>query len=258
MNINSVTEEHAYLSKNVKSIQTQLSKLPKEDLLICKNGQYTKWYSTDKHQPRYISKKDKNLVLELAQKKFLTLKLKGFEEEMAAIEMYLRHRNEKDYIAEEIKKHPEYVALWEQAGLLASADDYEWANAAYHTNPLYPEEKVHKNISGVAVRSKSEAGIASALFKHGIAFRYEAELVIGPTLYYPDFTVLHPKKKKLLYWEHYGKMDDPKYAEKVFAKNERYYRAGIIQGQNFITTYETSASPLTELEIEHTIEEYFL
>ena len=78
----------------------------------------------------------------------------------------------------------------------------------YEKNPKYPEHLIHKTVSGIYVRSKSESMIALQLYTEKIPFRYECALQLGETTLYPDFTILHPKTGEIFYWEHFGMMDE--------------------------------------------------
>lgn len=59
-------------------------------------------------------------------------------------------------------------------------------------NQMYPKQFIHRNNSGIMMRSKSEVLISNYLLSYHIPFRYECELVLGDSVYYPDFTLLHP------------------------------------------------------------------
>lgn len=128
----------------------------------------------------------------------------------------------------------------------------------YETNHKYPELCIHKSISGNKVRSKSEALIDMLLYTHKIPFRYECALHLGETTLFPDFTLRHPVTGEIYYWEHFGKMDNPKYAQNVISKLRLYISTGILPGIHLITTYETSTKPLTSDTIERIIHEFFL
>ena len=75
---------------------------------------------------------------------------------------------------------------------------------------------------------------------------------------YPDFTVLNVKKRKEYYWEHFGMMDDPSYAEKVLQKLSTYEQNGIFPGEQLIITFETRKNPLNQKQISNLIEHYFI
>ena len=108
------------------------------------------------------------------------------------------------------------------------------------------------------VRSKSEALIDTVLYINKIPFRYECALKLDETTIYPDFTIRHPRTGKLYYWEHFGRMDDPNYRRKVFAKQQLYADHNIIPSIQLISTYETREQPLNMEFVENLIHYYFL
>ncbi len=73
---------------------------------------------------------------------------------------------------------------------------------------------------------------------------------------YPDFTIISRRTGKILYWEHDGRMDDPKYAEKAVRKINSYIRNGIIPGEKLILTFETEKIALSDDTIYRIIECY--
>ena len=90
-----------------------------------------------------------------------------------------------------------------------------------------------------------------------IPFRYECLLKLGDSAYYPDFTIKHPKTGKTYYWEHFGQMDKMDYLKGVFPKLQTYANYGIVQGINFIATFETKEYPLEVDIVEKIIDYYF-
>ena len=75
------------------------------------------------------------------------------------------------------------------------------------------------------------------LNRNGVAFRYEAKLVINGKVYYPDFMILCDDGR-ILIWEHFGLMDKEEYFISACRKLEQYRRAGYVQHSNLICTYE--------------------
>lgn len=74
----------------------------------------------------------------------------------------------------------------------------------------YAEGKIHRTLVGHMVRSKSEVIIANLLFDKAIPFDYEVPLVAPDgTFKLPDFTLRW--QGETWYWEHWGKLGDPKY-----------------------------------------------
>ena len=60
-----------------------------------------------------------------------------------------------------------------------------------------------------------------------------------------------------IYWEHFGRMDDPVYAKSAGAKLQQYFVNGIIPGEQLIITFETKENPLSIETIESVVQEYF-
>ena len=110
---------------------------------------------------------------------------------------------------------------------------------------------------GITVRSKSEMLIVMLLHMKKIPFRYECLLKLGDSVYYPDFTIKHPKTGKIFYWEHFGQMDKSDYLKGVFPKLHTYANYGIVQGVNLIATFETKDNPLEADMVEKIMDYYF-
>ena len=130
-------------------------------------------------------------------------------------------------------------------------------DAPFEKNPKYPEQLIHKSTSGNYVRSKSEAMIDTFLHMNKLPFRYECCLELGDNIFYPDFTIRHPVTGQTYYWEHFGLMDIPSYAQKTYAKLQFYSSHGIIPSLNLIVTFETKESPLSTEMVSQLIHHYF-
>lgn len=106
-----------------------------------------------------------------------------------------------------------------------------------------------------AQKPKTERSIADFLYKNNIPYKYEYPLYLkGFGTVYPDFTILSKKKRKLIYWEHDGKMDDPEYAIGAIKKIQTYENNGITLGDNLIVTFETSKTVLNTSSLERIIQ----
>lgn len=134
----------------------------------------------------------------------------------------------------------------------------EWLTSPYEKNTLYPHTLIHKSISGNVLRSKSESLIDMALYMKNIPYRYECSLTLDSITFFPDFTILHPKTLKLYYWEHFGMMDDLKYAKDAFSKLQVYNSHGYLPTVNLIITFETKENLLTSDLIEKILQHYFM
>lgn len=133
-----------------------------------------------------------------------------------------------------------------------------WATAPYNKNTNHPETLKYKTSSSYFVRSKSELIIDNMLTLNKIPFRYECCLDLNGIIVYPDFTIKHTKTEKIYYWEHFGMMDDPSYAQNAISKLQNYIAHGIYPTINLIITFETKDNPLNIDMIENIIKFYFL
>ena len=75
---------------------------------------------------------------------------------------------------------------------------------------------------------------------------------------HPDFTALNVKRRKQIYWEHLGKMDDEGYARDNIYRINVYEKNGIFVGENLIVTWETSTMPLDIKLMEDKIRRFLI
>lgn len=248
--------ESQRLKKQIKILESQIKELPEGKLICAHNENRWKWYCSDGHKSVYIPKKEQLFAEKLAAKKYLSLLCEDLRQEKNAIDYYLRHH--KNSKAEEfLINESEYKNLLSANFKSQSQELIDWINSPYESCNKYPEKRIYKTASGNMVRSKSEVLIDMALYTNNIAFRYECELSLGELSVYPDFTIKHPESGKILYWEHFGRMDDEKYARGAILKLKSYIENGIIPNINLITTYETKETPFDYEAAEKIVKEYF-
>lgn len=284
-----IETEYKILKDEIQSIEVQILKLPEGKLICSKNGKGYKWYHNIQNTYNYIPKSKHQLAEQLALKKYLILKLDDLRRKKRAIEHYIKpfikdkktsisidksllksnslenpspHKrntpltyNTADYF---LINNPEFKKLLKNYFAPLSSELQLWQNEKFIQNQKHPEKLIHKTISGNLVRSKSEAMIDMLLYKNHIPFRYECELQLGTNIFYPDFTIRHPKTGVFYYWEHFGLMDDQSYYKNVYSKLYTYNTFGIISNINLITTFETQEHPLCSKELENIIDYHFL
>jgi hypothetical protein len=136
-------------------------------------------------------------------------------------------------------------------------DPRKWLVEDYEKNPSHPENLKYETKQGELTRSKSESIIYDELHNAGIWFRYECRFEIHTRCrmctYYPDFMILRKRDRRIILWEHFGKMDDPEYHVKTIQKIRDYAACGYYCGLNLIMTQETGEEPFTSREAEETI-----
>lgn len=206
---------------------------------------------------RYLSLKEKDFISALAQKAYDTKILNSIEQELKAIERYLN-------TCPKVMPEDWYKELHSerQKMIVPIAPDWErlradWLSLQYEGKGFderIPEIYTDK---GERVRSKSELLIANELYRTDVAYRYEYPVYIkGFGTIYPDFMILSKKKRKEICWEHFGRMDDPEYAQKAIQKIAAYEENGYVIGENLVVTFETRQTILTTRKIQTVIERY--
>jgi len=258
MNYEKMIQKRNEIDKKIKSIHAQLKKLPEGKFICARNGKYYKWYKSDGKKKIYLPKTERKLAEQLAYKNYLNFQLSNLKNEKKAIEAYLKHYD-PNAIQKEISflTSPGYKELLNPFFQHQIQQISEWAQAPYEKSNKYPEKLIHKTVSGNVVRSKSEVLIDMVLYKNKIPFRYECALKLKEKIIYPDFTICHPKTGQLIFWEHFGLMDDATYSKNAFQKLQLYTSNGIIPSIHLITTYETKENPLNVEDIEKIVEHYF-
>ena len=247
------------VESQIKFLEVQIKNLPKGTLICTRNGKYFKWYKRDGTESTYLKKENQGLAEKLALKKYYILQLQDLLHEKVAINMYLKHhRLNVNKASQLLTDTSGYHVLLASHFTSYSEELKEWVRAPYERNTKHPEQLIHKTISGNAVRSKSEALIDIALYQNQIPYRYESPLTLNEITLYPDFTLRHPKTGKLLYWEHFGLMDNLDYSKNAYNKLQLYSTNGLIPSIHVITTFETKECPLTSELIEKIINHYLM
>jgi len=131
-----------------------------------------------------------------------------------------------------------------------------WQQIRYERKGFADDAPVHYTEKNERVRSKSEVIIANALLHAGIPYHYEKPLKIDGQIIRPDFTILRLTDRKVMYWEHLGKMDDRDYANDAIWRIREYEKIGIYPGDNLIITAETYKMQLNLGTIHHAIDHY--
>ncbi len=237
--------------------KNKLKGMPEGQFVCCScQGRY-KWFVSDGHTKSYISKKNRSYAEKLAYKRYLELYLEELIAEYKASKKYIKGCSKINSASELLINNSEIRELISSQFVPVSEELFKWTMKSYATNPYYTENLVHKSSSGNLLRSKSEVIIDMSLYNAKIPYRYECQLALGKNILYPDFTMRHPVNGRVIYWEHFGKMDDVEYANKACEKIKLYSSHGIIPSVNLILTYETKDNPLTVVKVQRIIDEYF-
>lgn len=203
-----------------------------------------------KNKKYYIEKRNAELIKKLACKHYYMKVQTKLKKEREALKKFLINYDEK--IADDIydQMPVEKRKLIQPLRMTTGEVLRKWENERYEANQNYPENLIYKTDQGEMVRSKSELILANMLYQNRkyLLYKYERplELMQGDKIQviYPDFTILNIQTGRITYWEHAGRMDDPKYANQFVYKVNGYMSNGIIPGRDLIFTYETMSNPL--------------
>ncbi len=193
-----------------------------------RNPKATEFYYIYEKDNRRHSRRIHPEELEACQNEIQTLKdceqaLKYTKEQLAKIEKCMKAINFNPKAYEQRQKKPQTKSKQQ------------------NMNVPYPEHLRHNTLSGIKVRSKSEALLADLFFTFNVHFEYEKEIKLGNIIFYPDFTITAPDGR-IFYWEHLGMLDDPTYARNWANKHNIYMRNGISEGNGLIITRDTNGT----------------
>ena len=255
-------ERERYLLQIKKEKEKALRNVPDGTLRVCSTGDRMQFYHRINAKDAtgiYIRDKDVALARRLAQKDYDKKVLNAVKKELEAIRRYAEKK--PDLEAEQIydSLHRARRQLVEPIRKTDEQFIREWENVIYRGKKFRNDLPELYTAKGERVRSKSEIIIADSLAREGIPYRYEFPVrlkQIGNV--YPDFTVLNVKRRKEIYWEHLGMMDDSEYVEKAMQKIASYEKNGIYTGDSLILTYETQMHPINQKQINGIIHHYLL
>lgn len=245
---NALTCRIQLLKRAIKQAEKD-GEFPEGRLRVSKTAGRVRYYEvTEKNDTKgkYLSKKEQlSRVKQLAQKDYNKQFLKTVKIELNMLEglllKYNKNQAEESYNNLSIERKQLVTSYIQPDNLYAK----EWQSKIFKSNPYKPEKKIFDTKRGEKVRSKSEAIIADMLYDMRIPYRYEYPVrIYNGKIKYPDFTLLKIKTREVIYFEHFGRMDEEGYRIDTMEKMDEYRTSGIYPGKNLIFTYETDAKPL--------------
>ncbi|MBO4494309.1 MAG: hypothetical protein J5752_00455 [Clostridiales bacterium] len=261
--IEELTARRTQLKKAIELARHQAHDSPDGHLKISYQARKYEYYQAlpkDGNLHRiYIPKQNLSLAKALATKDYAANFLRCATRELKLVERYLRELEkacpEKIYARMCNARQALVSPILLPEDILATL----WEQQQFKQSDYMPEKKIYLTRKGDMVRSKSEVLFADQYLDLGIPYRYEQVLLLddGKTVA-PDFTIWDKKRKRVVYHEHFGYMDDADYRRKTLIKIDEYRRNGIYTGKNLITTFEGDGAVLNMIEIRKMMEELFL
>lgn len=241
-------------------LERKLSKYPEGKIHIVNSKNYLQYYLRTEASDRsgkYISKKDKKTIKTYLQKKYDTEVFQLLHKEKNNLENFLNKSNQVISSIQSIYSDRPNEIKNQINPIDISDEEYvkEWLSEPYEGKNVGTDLPTYRTTNGELVRSKSELQIANMLEKMGCPYKYECPFILsnGKTIY-PDFTVLDIGRRRNIYWEHRGMMDNQEYAQHAVWRIKMLMKEGLRLGDDLIITEETMKSPLGTDEIEQIIE----
>lgn len=225
-----------------------------EGAIIEQDGRLNRVFRENGKQ-KWIRIYDKSVLCELKKRRYIKKAMPVLAKRIKKCIRFLE--NDSIYDPEEIAMDlPEQYQGFDGLGVVLDGDVEVtgWNLDEYTKGEMYKQHLIHEVENGLVTRSKSETMIAMRLKERGFDFRYEPELDLKGKKMFPDFGALLKKRRRIVYWEHLGMIDDIGYVRAALKKLETYSDNGIILGHNLVITFETKDNPLTLREIDRIID----
>lgn len=243
-------ERRRELERLLAKADRELAALPEGRLYFSAVSGHTRYYrshSKMKGKKQYVALSQKDLIIKLARRRYLSDLKVSVEGELNAITALL---DQLPKVAPEDVHARSRPELQELTPPLALSDE-QFQNAWL--------AEMNEGASRDKQKSRIERIISDAIEKAGLACVYEPPLYLegyGPVR--PDFAILDPRTRKTIYYEHFGMIDDEGYRHKNLEKLAAYRANGYYEGLNFLMTMEGSETPLDLDEPEKLIRAFFL
>lgn len=255
-----IVERITFLKRQRDKLESIVDKFPEGNLHVApgktKNSfRYYNRISPHDKDGIYLRESDDNLKRKLALKKYVVAACKNISKEIDKLKKIQKMNLSDSIIDTYIGMNPGIQKLIDPITVDDATYIKKWQDAKYEGLTFLPKDTTEYYTDiGERVRSKSEISIANQLLKNGIPYKYECPIVRanGEKLY-PDFTILDVKRRRVVYWEHLGKMGDIGYVSRNLWKLDEYKKIGIYLGINLFVTYESEIAPLGTNDIIRTI-----
>lgn len=255
--ITEIEERKLLLSSIIKDKTNTLKKAPPGKLRIS-NGRF--YLVTKKTAPNgtYIRQENPDIIKALAQKAYNLQVLKFAQSEFDTLSCG------KIYTGVVFEDVYDNLSISRQSIVTPDILTDElytahWDRVMYDKRVPKEGERSFTTDNGESVHSKIETIIANKLRLHQLHYRYEFPVKLkNGTIIHPDFTILDIKRRRNVYWEHFGLMDKAEYADNSAHKIHELAQIGIVIGKNLIVTLETLKIPMRTETIDLIIRTNFL
>ncbi len=214
------------------------------------------------YKMKYLKKSNTSLIYALAQNAYLQSVRLLVNRRLKQIKRILRFMDEFDpFEVDNLYKNLKVSrrAIFKPVVPTREQIIARWMAEEHVTKPFDDGDLVLYTKKGERVRSKSEKILADMLFDFGLNYKYEKPFrLANGRIVFPDFTILHPVTLEEVYWEHFGMMDKPVYANAAIRKIDDLIASGLDASRNLIYTFESSEKILNLHTAKILIKKYLL
>lgn len=250
------------LSELLEDLEEEAKGLP-EGNLYCYNSRGTLNYceripkgGNRKKERRIGVGKDMQRLQKLVRKEYVNKAIPLIEKNIEICREFLDKYScvdENSVMRKFVEKYPKLASL-----IYNDVDSESWENNYSQKKGLYADDLKSLSADGTEMRSLGELVVGGRLKHYGIPYRYEAEIGHPDISYVPDFTIMRPRDKKIIYWEHLGMVNDEDYLKRNKQKFDVYEMYGIVPWDNLIVSYSQANGGINEKLIDSLIQGWLL
>ena len=234
-----------------------LKKAPPGRLEIC-GKKFYQVFDNKASGRKYISKENMDFIKQLAQKGY-DIKVRRLAQ--AELTCLNAGRFYMGTVYEDVYENldPRRQALVEPEIMTKEMLRQAWKSRPYKKKGFKAGEPRYKAGDELYVRSRAELFCISCFNKYSITFLYEYPVKLkSGMLVYPDFCIMDPETGGDIFFEYFGIIDSPEYANMAAKKLNDLAMAGVIIGKNLVVAMETSKVPMNTEALEIIIRENFV
>lgn len=260
---NVITELQSHgdrLRKLIHQLDSSLSSAPSGRIhTTVTHGSY-QYYLEIQGKRRYLSIKERPLAAAIAERDYKEKMKQTCQRQLTAVEAFLRvfqpdaagscydelPEARKALVKPIIDTDEQFINRWKDV----AKTRYE-----IYANP-YPVPNQFATERGELVRSKSELILANEFHRQGVPYFYELALPLADgSAIFPDFTLLDVPNRRVVYWEHFGLMDDFGYTARIVTRIALYEKMNLRPGKELLFTMESRDCPLNVKTVRKMIQE---
>lgn len=250
-----LSEKVKYLDELIKKTQKRLKNSQPcegQHVVVLKRKRTYQYYLVGPEGKRkYVKKAETEMVRKIMQREYDEAVLRVMREDKRRLETFLR-MYDPDSIPDAYGKMSSGRRALVKP-VVETDEEYveRWKRQFVGQVNMYEKERKFLTENGEEVRSKSEKILADLFYKMGIPYYYEPRVELrNGAVVYPDFALLDVRRRRTVFWEHFGLANEPEYAVKSMQKLRMYGESGYAIGENLVFSIETTDRPLDVSELK--------